>query len=104
MVLWIRALDEKGLQQVGNFTRHVHIYIYIYIQKEKESEMAIDILFLCNKTHKDPTLKAGCIKPYVFIRKITILAPKLKLFIGMTTLPGPYFFMGMGGVLGKITK
>ena len=37
--------------------------------------MAVSILFLCNKIHKDPTLNAGCIKPYVFIRTITIIAP-----------------------------
>ena len=32
--------------------------------------MALSMLFLCNKTHKGPTLNPGCIKPYVFIGKI----------------------------------
>ena len=39
-----------------------------------EIYMALSIMFLCYKTHKDPTQTGGCIKPYVFIGKITIIA------------------------------
>ena len=35
--------------------------------------MAVSLLFFCNKIHKDPTLNPGCIKPYVFIGKITTI-------------------------------
>ena len=59
--------------------------------------MAVSMLFLCNKTHKDPTLKVGCKKPYAFIRK-TILFIRIKI------LHEPYFLIGMCGVLGKLTE
>ena len=40
----------------------------------KDQYMAVSTVFLCNEIHKDPTLKGGCIKPYVFIGKATIIA------------------------------
>ena len=36
--------------------------------------MALSILFPCHNTHKDPTHKGGCIKPYFFIGKLIIIA------------------------------
>ena len=48
--------------------------------------MALSSLFLCYKTHKDPTHKAGCIKPYVFMKKISIIA-KNNIFHRENDLP-----------------
>ena len=44
-------------------------------------------------------------KPYVsYMKTIAITAQTLYFYIGISTLPEPYFSIGMGGVLGKITK
>ena len=44
----------------------IRCYAFIHV--------AVSMLFLCHKMHKDPTLKAGCKKTYVFIRNSTIIA------------------------------
>ena len=59
--------------------------------------MALSMLFLCYKTHKDLTLKGRCIK-ISFGKSQSSLKP--YFFIGNTALPEPYVFIGMGGVLG----
>ena len=53
--------------------------------------MALSALFLCYKAHKDPTHKGGCIKPYVFIGKITIIA-KNHIFHRENDPPRTLFF------------
>ena len=65
--------------------------------------MALSILFLCYNTHQDPSHKGRCIKPYVLIGKITIVA-KAILFHKKNSLPQTLFFHRVGGVLGKVTK
>ena len=52
--------------------------------------MAVSILFVCHKIHKDPALNIGRIKPYVSMKKARIIAGSF-FFIGITTLPGPNF-------------
>ena len=62
----------------------------------------LHMLFLCNETHTDPTLEAGCRKePYVIIRNITILARNRFLY-GYRPSPN-LIFIGMGGIWGKTT-
>ena len=64
------------------------------------SHMARSILFRCNKTHKGPTLKGGCIKPYVVIWKIAIIAKHLP-FHRETDPPRTLFFIGKNTILAK---
>ena len=47
--------------------------------------MAVSSLFLCNKTHKYPTLKGARFKPYSFMGKINIMTMMTLIVVMVTT-------------------